>query len=70
MVTGEVEPARSTMVAANATGRILEMLVDRGDSVKAGDPIAKLDARQATRNLDAVKVQRQLASTQSAQADR
>ena len=29
MVTGEVEPARSTMVAANATGRILEMLVDR-----------------------------------------
>lgn len=70
LVTGEVEPARSTMVAANATGRILEMLVDRGDSVKAGDPIAKLDNRQASRNLDAVKVQKQLASTQSAQADR
>ena len=70
MVTGEVEPARSTMVAANATGRILEMLVDRGDSVKAGDPIARLDARQATRNLDAVKVQKQLAATQAAQADR
>ena len=70
MVTGEVEPARSTMVAANATGRILQMLVDRGDSVKAGDPIAKLDSRQASRNLDAVKVQKQLASTQAAQADR
>ena len=70
MVTGEVEPARSTMVAANATGRILQMLVDRGDSVKAGDPIAKLDARQASRNLDAMKVQKQLASTQAAQADR
>jgi membrane fusion protein (multidrug efflux system) len=69
-ITGELESFRSTQVAANAAGRVLEVLVDRGDRVKAGDVLARLDARQAQRNRDAVRVQRELADAQAQQAAR
>lgn len=41
--TGSTEPITDIDVKSEATGRIIEMYVKEGDSVKAGDVICKLD---------------------------
>lgn len=43
-LNGEARPKRDIQVSAPATGvRILEILVDEGDTVRAGQPMARLD---------------------------
>jgi RND family efflux transporter MFP subunit len=43
-LNGEARPVRDIQVAAPATGvRILQLLVDEGDTVRAGQPMARLD---------------------------
>ncbi|MGE0597523.1 MAG: efflux RND transporter periplasmic adaptor subunit [Hyphomonadaceae bacterium] len=43
-LNGEARPQRDIQVTAPATGvRILEILVDEGDTVRAGQPMARLD---------------------------
>jgi len=46
-LTGSLAPNESSDVAANASGAVLETLIERGSLVKKGDVLAKLDARSA-----------------------
>lgn len=47
-LSGEARPVRDIQVAAPASGlRILEILVDEGDMVRAGQPMARLDTNVA-----------------------
>lgn len=46
-LSGSVVGLKQTNLAANASGRILEVAVDRGTEVKKGDILAKLDTRGA-----------------------
>jgi HlyD family secretion protein len=45
-VSGQVE-ATEVQISADAAGRILELRIAEGDRVNAGDPVARLDARDA-----------------------
>jgi len=72
--TGTVEPVRSVDVKSKASGQILQLLVDVGDSVHSGAILAKIDPRdvnnsfeQAQANLDVAKAQ---AANAKAQLDR
>ncbi|MEO8905469.1 MAG: efflux RND transporter periplasmic adaptor subunit [Polyangiaceae bacterium] len=49
-ITGVLAANQRTDLAANATGRVKKTMVERGQHVKAGDPIAELDARSAVLN--------------------
>ncbi len=46
-LNGTLRGERQTELAANASGRVLETLFDRGSKVKKGDVLAKLDIRAA-----------------------
>jgi membrane fusion protein (multidrug efflux system) len=46
-LTGTLFAKKEADVAADAGGRVIATLVDRGDLVQAGAPIARLDARSA-----------------------
>lgn len=46
-VTGQLIGRNDAVVAADATGKVLEAPVERGSVVKAGDVLLKLDERQA-----------------------
>jgi RND family efflux transporter MFP subunit len=50
-LTGQLKGSRDADVAANANGRVVKTLVERGDVVKAGQPIATIDTRAAALNL-------------------
>lgn len=62
-LTGQLKGSRETDLAANANGRVVKTLVERGDTVKAGQPLARLDTRAAALTLSEVR-----ASAESAQA--
>lgn len=46
MVTGEILPLRRARVAAQETGFVLELVVEVGDRVEAGQLLARLDAER------------------------
>ncbi len=46
-VTGEVLPAEWTTVSAQAGGTAIDVLVEPGDEVSAGDPLVQLDSADA-----------------------
>ena len=55
---GRVEPARETRVGFERAGLVTAVLVQEGDRVRAGDPMARLDARAldvARRRLEAAR---------------
>jgi len=55
-VTGEARPTRDIQVTAPATGvRILELLVDEGQSVRAGQAMARLDTALAQAQIRAAQ---------------
>lgn len=57
-LNGEARPVRDIQVAAPASGvRILEILVDEGDTVREGQPMARLDANVATAQTRAAQAQ-------------
>ena len=43
-VTGQLRASRASMAASREQGRVIEMLVDVGDRVEVGQPLARLDA--------------------------
>jgi macrolide-specific efflux system membrane fusion protein len=45
LATGVLEPAKLVNVGAQASGQVQKLYVALGDTVKAGDPIADIDAR-------------------------
>lgn len=48
IVTGTLEPDRRTSLAANASGRVMQTFVERGQMVTQGAMLARLDVRNAT----------------------
>jgi len=50
-VTGQLKGSREAMVAADASGKVMEALVERGSVVKAGDVLVKLDSSSAMLSL-------------------
>ncbi len=64
-LNGEARPVRDIQVSAPATGvRILALLVDEGDTVRAGQPMARLDTNLAQAQIRAA--QASVAEAQSA----
>lgn len=49
---GRIEPVRQATVAAQGAGSVLEMAVKAGDQVRAGQSLARLDARDAQAGLE------------------
>jgi membrane fusion protein (multidrug efflux system) len=60
-VTGSLSANEESEVAADASGKVIATLVDRGSVVKKGDVIARLDARTASLNAAAATAQSHLA---------
>jgi HlyD family secretion protein len=61
--SGEIKPKTYTNLAANAQGRIVELMVAEGQYVKKGQVVAKVESVQAAADLDAQKAN--VASTEA-----
>jgi HlyD family secretion protein len=62
-VSGHVE-ATEVQVASEVPGRLVELRVDEGDRVSAGDPIARLDTRDADLQIRRARAERAVAEAQ------
>jgi len=76
-LTGTLLAAREADVAAEASGKILAVSVDRGDRVESGAPLARLDARaavlaraEASASAAGLMAQKQSAELDCARAER
>jgi RND family efflux transporter MFP subunit len=67
-LTGTLRGNREADVAANASGRVLRVVVERGDSVKLGQTLAALDVRAATLSASEASAQAASARAQEEQA--
>ena len=52
MVTGPIEPIRTVSVSAQTAGTVLKVLVEEGSRVRVGQPMAELDAREISAQLE------------------
>jgi multidrug efflux pump subunit AcrA (membrane-fusion protein) len=48
-----VEPVRQTVLAAQVPGAIVALLVKAGDTVRAGQPLVRIDAQAAQQGVNA-----------------
>jgi membrane fusion protein (multidrug efflux system) len=69
-LTGSLRANEESDVAADASGKVLQVLVERGQPVVRGQVIATLDARSATLSATAAQAQSKLAESQLEQARR
>lgn len=67
-VTGSIQPLDRSDVVPDISGKVIELMVDRGSKVAAGDPLLRLDTRaavlserEARANLAALKASQRLA---------
>jgi len=67
-LTGVITADQRSEVTADTQGKVIDVLVQRGQRVKMGDPVVRLDvrsaalsAREAQANLEAARAQKQLA---------
>jgi membrane fusion protein (multidrug efflux system) len=67
-LTGTIAADQRSEVTADTQGKVVAVLVERGQRVKMGDPVVRLDvrtaalsAREAQANLEGARAQRQLA---------
>ncbi len=67
-LTGSVVADKQSEVAANVAGRVTATYVERGQAVKAGDVLARVDAKAATFQAEAASSQAKAAEAQLAQA--
>jgi membrane fusion protein (multidrug efflux system) len=67
-LTGSLVADRASSVAADVTGKVLSVLVDRGSIVKAGDILVVLDRRSATIRSREAAANLQLARSQASLA--
>jgi membrane fusion protein, multidrug efflux system len=51
-VTGPIEPIRRVSVSAQTTGTVLNVRVEEGNRVRAGDLMAELDSREASAQME------------------
>lgn len=56
-ITGQVEPVRGAVVAAEEAGRVREVARDRGSRVAAGEPLVLLDRRILAAETEAVRAE-------------
>ena len=63
VATGTVIADRSSAVAADAAGKVIEIFVDRGDRVTKGQPLARLDVRSAVLGAREARAQRAAADS-------
>ncbi len=59
---GTLRPRTEAIVSAQASGRILEVLVRAGDRVRAGEVLVRLDARELQSRVDQARRQTEAAS--------
>ncbi len=69
-VTGTLRGQRQTDLGADASGKVLETMVERGSAVKKGDIIAKLDIRAAAATAAEAHASVELAKAQAESAQR
>jgi RND family efflux transporter MFP subunit len=70
VLTGNLRADQESNIAADANGKVLQMLVERGQKVQAGQIIATLDARAATLGATAAEAQSMLAQSQLEQSQK
>jgi membrane fusion protein (multidrug efflux system) len=70
ILTGTLRANEESNVAADASGKVLQVLVERGQKVARGQVIATLDARSAALSATAANAQSRLAESQLDQARR
>ena len=61
---GVVEAVRQTVIAAQVPGAVVALAVKAGDSVKAGQVLARLDARAAVESANAAAAQTRVAGAE------
>lgn len=66
--TGHIEPHVQVEVKSRASGEVIEVLIEEGDQVEAGQPLFRLDARDAQRALEDARVALRRVSAEAAQA--
>lgn len=69
-VTGSLRASQESEVAADASGKVTQTFVERGQRVSKGDPLALLDARGASISATQAAAQSGLARAQVDQAQR
>jgi len=69
-LTGSLRADQESNIAADANGKVLQLLVERGQPVRRGQVIATLDARSASLGATAAQAQAKLAESQLDQAQR
>ncbi len=69
-VTGSTRANEESNIAADASGKVVQVLVERGQTVRAGAVIATIDARSAVLGVAAAEAQSKLAQSQLDQARR
>jgi membrane fusion protein (multidrug efflux system) len=67
-LTGTLRGNREADLAANASGRVLSVAIERGDQVKPGQVLARLDVRAATLSASEARAQADSARAQEEQA--
>jgi membrane fusion protein (multidrug efflux system) len=70
VVTGSLRADQESNLAADANGKVLQVLVERGQHVTRGQVIATLDARAASLGATAAEAQAKLAQSQLDQAQK
>jgi len=69
-LTGSLRANEQSDIAADANGKVLQVLIERGQAVLRGQVIATLDARSASLSATAAHAQSKLAESQLEQARR
>jgi RND family efflux transporter MFP subunit len=69
-LTGTLRADQESNIAADANGKVLQLLVERGQHVVRGQVIATLDARSASLSATAAQAQSKLAQSQLEEAKR
>jgi membrane fusion protein (multidrug efflux system) len=74
-LTGTIAADQRSEVTADTQGKVVAVLVERGQRVKAGDPVVRLDvrtaslsAREAQANVESARAQKQLADEECRRA--
>ena len=74
-LTGVITADQRSEVTADTQGKVVAVLVERGQRVKMGDPVVRLDvrtaalsAREAQANLEAARAQKRLAEEECKRA--
>lgn len=67
---GVVAPVQRARLGTRQVGNVVEVMVEAGDSVQAGQPVLRVDARDLQAALTAARLARRAAKTASETADR